>query len=462
LVKAVVVVVAALTSLTCAHPGPKSTVVDDSWIDDIDEQHPLNGYEASFVLTWNGTRIGDAVEQLHTSDDDDMKFSRAERVIVKRGEVSMYATTVITIDTNRALDAKRVAIRQQTGEVVITGSAVRDSNDDWIVRYGDEPATQVDGAVIPAELAPLLVAASEDRRLEARVMMPGYGFAIGDLTIEPVAGSHGRIVMATLDTGVAELRGRMTLKPDGTISRVIATDAVGSFRTTRDEIEQPFTPPEIVVSASIPIVDSVPEIGTLTLVIEPVSHAIPTQIPGQVVEAHGDGWRVELTAGNAPHVAADDTADATPDSYFGQIAARIVDESGATDARSEVIALARATDSLLVDDYGTSSANPRASLALGRGDCTTHATVFAALASARGIPTRLVTGFRVDEQRMVRHRWAVAAVGGSWMSVDPTYGEAPARPRLLGLATHGPTASELAVIDDAAFIGFTSAAARRP
>lgn len=446
--------------MTCAHPGPKSTVVDDSWIDDIDEPHPLDGYEASFVLTWNGARVGDATEQLRASGDDAMRFSRVERVAVMRGADAMYATTVITIDANRALIANRVAIRQQTGDIVLTGSAVRDSNGDWVVRYGDEPASLVDGDVIPAELAPLLVAMSDDRSLSARVMLPGYGFAVGDLTIEPAEASHGRVVMATLDTGVAQLRGRMTLKSNGTVSRVIATDAVGSFRTTRAEIDQPFTPPEIVDSASIPIDDSIPAVGKMTLVIEPVSHEIPARIPGQVVVDHEDGWRVELTAGNAPRIEAADSAVATPDSYFGEIAERIVREAGAGDVRAEVIALARATDSLIIDDYATSSANPRASLALGRGDCTTHATVFAALATARGIPTKLVTGFRVDEQRMVRHRWALAAVGGAWIAVDPTYGEAPARPRLLGLATHGPTASELAVIDDAAFIGFTAARAR--
>ena len=454
----------AVMSATCAYPGPTSTVVDDSWIDEVDEPHPMDGYEASFVLTWNGDRIGDAIEHLRSRDADTMTFTRSEQVTVKRGDDAMYSTTVITIDTNRALVAQTVSIRQQTGEAVITGSAVRDTDGDWVVRYADEPAVHLPDDVIPVELAPLLVAMSEQRALHAQVMMPGYGFARAELVIAPVEGSHGRVVSAMLKTRVAELRGRMMLQGDGTVLRVISSDAVGSYRTTRDEIAQSFSPPEVVDSASVPIVDGVPAVGNLTLVIAPISHSIPTPMPGQSVEPLDDGWHVELTAGQVPRIEATvaDRAEATPDSYFGVIAETIVRDAGAYDDRSEVIALVRATESLLEDDYETTSANPRASLALGRGDCTAHATLFAALATARGIPTKLVTGFRVDERRMVRHRWAIAAGGDVSIAVDPTYGEAPARPRLLGLAVHGPTAAELAVIDDAAFIGFAAAQAWRP
>ena len=40
------------------------------------------------------------------------------------------------------------------------------------------------------------------------------------------------------------------------------------------------------------------------------------------------------------------------------------------------------------------------------------------------------------------------------MAVDPTYGEAPARPRLLGLAVHDASAAQLAIVDDMAFANF--------
>jgi transglutaminase-like putative cysteine protease len=85
--------------------------------------------------------------------------------------------------------------------------------------------------------------------------------------------------------------------------------------------------------------------------------------------------------------------------------------------------------------------------------------LFAELAARRGIATRLVTGYRLEGGRLVRHRWALAAVDGAWMAVDPTFGEAPARARLLGLATHGASTDELSLVDAVAFAGMSRARA---
>jgi transglutaminase-like putative cysteine protease len=70
------------------------------------------------------------------------------------------------------------------------------------------------------------------------------------------------------------------------------------------------------------------------------------------------------------------------------------------------------------------------------GDCTTYALAYAALATARGIPTRVVTGLRVDGDRLVRHRWAVSWTGTRWIAVDAAFGAAPAGGDLIGLAVH--------------------------
>jgi len=90
--------------------------------------------------------------------------------------------------------------------------------------------------------------------------------------------------------------------------------------------------------------------------------------------------------------------------------------------------------------------------------------VFAAFAAARGFDVRLVTGYRLADDasghRLVRHRWAVARVDDRWIAIDPTYGEAPAAPVLLGLATHGAGAAEIAIVDELAFSGFDGATAR--
>jgi hypothetical protein len=53
----------------------------------------------------------------------------------------------------------------------------------------------------------------------------------------------------------------------------------------------------------------------------------------------------------------------------------------------------------------------------------------------------------------------LAAIGDTWITVDPTFGEAPARARLLGLATHGTSTDELSLVDAVAFAGMSRARA---
>lgn len=89
------------------------------------------------------------------------------------------------------------------------------------------------------------------------------------------------------------------------------------------------------------------------------------------------------------------------------------------------------------------------------GDCTAYALRYAALAAARRIPTRLVTGFALDESAsslLVRHRWAVSWTGARWISVDPSAPAeevAPAGPRLFALAIHDATPEALAAAESA-------------
>ncbi len=89
--------------------------------------------------------------------------------------------------------------------------------------------------------------------------------------------------------------------------------------------------------------------------------------------------------------------------------------------------------------------------ALGEGkDCTARALRFAALAAQAQLRARLATGFIVDGQTLVRHRWAIAWTGARWIAVDPSAGEAPAAPVLVTLAVHEATAEGLAA-SEAAF-----------
>jgi transglutaminase-like putative cysteine protease len=62
-----------------------------------------------------------------------------------------------------------------------------------------------------------------------------------------------------------------------------------------------------------------------------------------------------------------------------------------------------------------------------QGDCGEHAALFVALCRAAGIPAREVAGLgytAVGGQGLLGgHAWAEVYVGGSWVAMDPTFGE---------------------------------------
>jgi len=60
-----------------------------------------------------------------------------------------------------------------------------------------------------------------------------------------------------------------------------------------------------------------------------------------------------------------------------------------------------------------------------KGDCNEHATLFAALSRSLGIPTKIVLGVVFLDGKFYYHAWDEVFVG-SWIAVDPTFGQFPA------------------------------------
>ncbi|HXF65539.1 MAG TPA: transglutaminase-like domain-containing protein [Burkholderiales bacterium] len=60
-----------------------------------------------------------------------------------------------------------------------------------------------------------------------------------------------------------------------------------------------------------------------------------------------------------------------------------------------------------------------------RAECQGHAYLYAALARAAGIPTRIVNGLAYSEQLdgFLYHSWAESLIEGRWLAVDPTFGQ---------------------------------------
>lgn len=63
-----------------------------------------------------------------------------------------------------------------------------------------------------------------------------------------------------------------------------------------------------------------------------------------------------------------------------------------------------------------------------KAECQGHAYLYAALARAAGIPTRVVNGLAYSEQfgGFLYHSWTESLVGTNWQAVDPTFGQAVA------------------------------------
>jgi hypothetical protein len=64
-------------------------------------------------------------------------------------------------------------------------------------------------------------------------------------------------------------------------------------------------------------------------------------------------------------------------------------------------------------------------LATGRAECQGHAYLYAALARANGIPTRVANGLVYSEELkgFAYHAWNESLIDGQWLAVDPMFGQ---------------------------------------
>jgi hypothetical protein len=74
---------------------------------------------------------------------------------------------------------------------------------------------------------------------------------------------------------------------------------------------------------------------------------------------------------------------------------------------------------------------------MGAGDCNEHAVLFAALARAVGLPTRVVAGAVYLDEAFLYHAWCEVWLG-RWVSVDPVLNQLPADATHLKFVVGGP------------------------
>jgi hypothetical protein len=409
--------------------------------DDADEL-PASA-ERDYAIWLGGARVGIAHETERWSPAG-VTLLRTEAMRFLRGEVPIAIATTIEITADRALIPSRVtwteraqtvrrgeALRDATGwTIAITGGDGSDDGD-----RGGGAARRLPAAAIPAELAPLIL--RRDGRFAGPVFLPARGFVAGSGRIEPVA-PRRLVARLVIESGAAAAipataEATIDLGDDAMPVRVVDGEGVIATRITAAEAQAPFSPVDLIAATSIPLAGS--------------PHSSTQQASG----TH-DGSATSRAGSTArPHLVLDDdlaipplpgqTSRATPEGIELALSPRfgggLPPGAPGADRTREIAALVTRIHHRIAPDLAaTPPTSTRMAAAATAGDCTTFALAYAAVAGERAIPTRLVTGYRVEADRLVRHRWAVSWTGRTWIAVDAAFGAVPAGGDLVGLAIH--------------------------
>lgn len=376
--------------VACAHPSRAPRTAD------APAELPADA-ERHYTIWLGGAQVGTAVET-ETWSRAGVALRRTETLEFLRGDAPVMLATTIAIDADPELAPLRVEWIER-GTSTRHAEARRDRSG-W---HGAPIAIPADA--LPAELVPLRV--RRDGHYTGAVFLPARGFLAGHGSIEPIAPAR-LIARLALDAGPL-VEATIDLDADGSPARVVDGEGVIAMRATPTQAGAPFALVDLIAATSIPLT-GVPS-GRIAL---DGDLALPA-VPGQASAPTRTGITLALSA-----------------SLPGALPTR--DEG--PDRTTEITTLVAAVRGRIAPDLGAGIASPHDASSAIRGDCTTFALAYAALAERRGIATRVVTGLRVDGARLVRHRWAVSWTGHAWIAVDAAFGAAPAGGDLIGLAIH--------------------------
>jgi hypothetical protein len=371
----------------------------------------------SYTIWLGGSRVGSAIETEDWSSTG-VALKRVETLRFLRGDAPIEMTTTIEIDADTEL-APRSVTWTERGTQLRTASLRRDAGG-WFVEDSRGIARVTSKDAIPAELAPLYV--RRDGRFAGEIFLPARGFVGGHGRVDVVA--PGRVV-ARLELAhdardahdatrvIAEAT--IDLGHDGMPVRVVDGEGVIAIRASEVEARAPFDLVDLIAATSIPLSGERGSRPRLALVGD---LALPP-VPGQAADMRAAGLEVDLSS------ALPGAMPAGPAS---------------ADRTREIVALVARVQQRIAPDLGAAIATPRDASSATAGDCTTFALAYAAIAQRSQIPTRVVTGLRVDRaddgERLVRHRWAISWTGTTWIAVDAAFGRVPAGGDLVGVAVH--------------------------
>lgn len=415
-----VALVAGCTAMPAAFPEPL--------------ERPREADAERYYAIWlGGAQVGTAHETEAWSRTG-VVVRRVEDLRFLRGDVPVRIATAIEITADRRLAPSQVTWTE-TAQAVRHGEAIRDASG-WTVTDA-AGVRRLPHDAIPAELAPLVV--RRDGRFAGRVFLPARGFVAGAGRIDRVA-PHRLIARLVLETGDAAAPGTtagqataeatIDLGDDAMPARVVDGEGVIATRIPAAQAGRAFEPVDLIAATSIPLSGSPSD----WIILEGRSglDAIPP-VPGQAIASAPE----PTDTADAPSAARDAHGPVLVELELSpQLPGNLPPGRRGADRTRTITALVGQVHARIVPDLAANPTSARSAPSAVAGDCTTFALAYAALAVARAIPTLVVTGFRVDGDRLVRHRWAVSWTGRAWIAVDAAFGTAPAGGDLVGLAIH--------------------------
>ena len=354
-----------------------------------------------YAIWLGGARVGTAIEA-ETWSSSGVHLERTERMHFLRGDTDVELATTIAIDADLGLVAHRVHWVEAANGLQHTGDAIQDDGA-W---RSNVPGVAIAAGAVPAELVPLIV--RRDGHFAGLVFLPARNFTGGRGRIDAVAPDR-MIARLDLDGGLLA-EATIDRAADGMPARVVDGEGVIALRITEAQARLPFAATDLVAATAVPITGH----RGHRLVLD--GDLVVPALPGQATTVAVAGVSIELGAHLPGALPAPPSFGAEPD------------------RGAEIRGLVANVRARITPDLAATPTSSRDADATTAGDCTTFALAYTALASRRGIPTRVVTGLRVDGDRLVRHRWAVSWTGRAWIAVDAAFGAVPAGGDLVGLA----------------------------
>ena len=389
----------------------------------------------------------------------------------------MGRTSPISIKETRAFDGKTHALREVTfvqtsdaGEVRVEGKADRGQMQVVTTAGGAAHKSHVacNETLADALAGPLLA-----------LRAPKVGDEVTSQHFDPQSQKMGHVVLhvdsvdARTLAGVPTTTYKVTTRyPEMGVSEQSVLDRTGQVLTTQmggffeaklepvAVAKEPHALEDVLVQAVVasPKPIAHPErIETLRLSMKGFEEAPPPASSRQTVRREGDVWQLVLRRdANVDHVpypapkvtAAEpqEVGDARGPTAFMQSTAPKIKAAareavrGATTQTQAIEGLVRYVRSHLRAEYVPAFSNALEALETGRGDCTEHSVLFAALARAAGIPARVAVGvaYWPPGQGFGWHAWCEVYADGRWLSVDPTWGQTISDPTHIKLAEGTP------------------------